>query len=262
MATKRFDNQRVWVTGASSGIGEALARAFVAEGAHVVISARSEDKLQALAAEAPDRYTVVPLDVSEPEQIARVHAAVAEAGPVDILVNNAGITQWSKAQDTQLSVVRRIMEVNFFGTVDLTQRVVKDMLTNGRGQIVVISSINGVLGTPKSTGYAASKHALHGYFDGMRAELTDRGITVTMVCPGFVATGVGARSLTADGSAFGDRARPPKNALRPEELARTTLDAIHAKKREIYPGGREVAGVYLKRFLPGLTAKIVARGVK
>ena len=253
------------MTGASSGIGEALAHAFAREGARVVVTARRKEALDEVAARsaAPDRVVVVPADFEDPEQIAQAHARVAdEVGPVDVLVNNAGLTQWSKAAETSMAVVRRIMEVNFFSAVDLTQRVVQDMLTRGRGHIVVMSSLNGHVGTPKASTYAASKHALQGYFEALRAELSKTEIRVTMVCPGFVDTGVGARSLTGDGDPMGERAKPPKKAIRADAVAAQTLDAVARGRPEIFPGGAEVAGVYLKRLSPRLIRRLIARQVK
>jgi len=251
-------DRRVWITGASSGIGKALAVAASRKGARLVLSARRESVLEEVRERCarPGEHLVQPLDLADPESIHEAAGAVQDAiGAVDVLVNNAGISQRGSAADTEMDVVRRIMEVNFFGTVGLTRAVLPPMIERGRGRVVVVSSLVGKFGTAKRSSYSASKHALHGWFDSLRAEVHDDGIGVTIVCPGFVKTNVVQNALRADGSTIGD---PDKESgLPPEECADAILGAIEDGRDEIYVGGWEIAGVYAKRFAPALFRRLI-----
>jgi dehydrogenase/reductase SDR family member 7B len=151
------------------------------------------------------------------------------------------------------------MEINFFGAVALTKLVLPSMLSRKSGQIVVTSSVMGKLGTPYRTAYAASKHALHGFFDSLRAELWDQGIRVTMVCPGFVRTNISINALKGDGSTFGGMDAAQDAGMDPEDCAKKIVRAIEAERNEVYMGGKEILGVYLQRFVPDLFAKIIRK---
>lgn len=254
-----WDRKRVWITGASSGIGEALARVLDGRGARLVLSARRLARLQAVRAALtrPDTHEVVALDISETER-ADEHAATALAeGPVDVLIHSAGISQRSRAAETELSVDRRLMEVNFFGTVALTKAVLPSMLERGSGHFVVVSSLVGKISTPKRSGYSASKHALHGFFDALRAELHDRGIRVTIACPGFVRTEVSLHALTGDGSEQGTMDEAQEKGMAPEVCAERIVRAAETGKREVLIGGKEVWAVRLHRFFPGLFHRMI-----
>jgi len=255
-------NATVWITGASSGIGEALAYAYASEGASLVLSARSTDKLEEVKANCRGGGSVwiYPLDVSDFDQCERVARRVlAETGGVDILINNAGISQRSRAAETAFEVDRRILEVNFLGTVALTKAVLPHMLERGSGQLVAISSLAGKFSTPLRTAYAASKHALHGFFDGLRAEVEDRGLRVTLVCPGWIRTDVSRNALTATGEKHGKMDAGQTKGMDPDECARRIAKAVRRQKREVYIGGWEIAAVYIKRFFPGLLARLIKR---
>jgi short-subunit dehydrogenase len=158
-----------------------------------------------------------------------------------------------------MDVVRRIMEVNFFGTVAVTQAVLPGMLTRGRGHIVVISSLVGKFGTPQRSVYAASKHALHGFFDSLRAEVHDRGLRVTIICPGFIRTDVSVNALTGDGSQHGTMDDVQAQGMTPAACASRIVRAVEQEKQEAYIGGREVLGVYAKRFVPRLFNRVIRR---
>lgn len=258
----------VWVTGASSGIGEALAITLVDRGARVIVSARRRDRLEALRARAarPDAVHVLPLDVADTEAApAAVQSAIAAFGAVDVMVHNAGISQRSRAADTGLDVDRRVMEVNYFGPVALTKALLPHLLSRrpeqGRAQIAVVSSVVGYVGTPERSAYAASKHALHGFFDSLRAEVHDAGVRVTLVCPGFVATDITVSALRGDGSQHGVRAEKNAGGLTPDACARAIVRAIEQEREEVYVGGREIAGIYLRRFAPSVLSRVV-RSVK
>lgn len=250
----------VWITGASSGIGKALAYELSRRGARLVLSSRREEALEAVRRQCtnPEEHSVQPLDLSDPPSLQEAADTVSEeAGPVDVLVNNAGISQRGTAADTDMEVVRRIMEVNFFGAVQLTKAVLPTMRERNRGHIAVVSSLVGKFGTPQRSSYAASKHALHGWFDSLRAEVHDEGIHVTLVCPGFVRTNVASNALTADGTRMGTEGR--EKGISPEQCATGIADAIEKDKAESYVGGWEVTGIYIKRFLPALFRRFIRR---
>ena len=257
-----FKNKRVWITGASSGIGEALAVAFAQQGAHLILSARNEQELHRVAAAstaAGAASTLVqPLDLAQHDSIpGTVEKVLRQVGKVDILINNGGISQRALALDTTLDVDKKLMNVNYFGTVALTKAVLPTMLTHQLGHIVTITSLTGKFGSPYRTSYAAAKHALHGFFDSLRAELGHTPIRVTLICPGFIKTNVSVNALTGDGSNLGVMDDAQANGMLPEVLARKILRTIERGKEEAYFGGKEVLGVYLKRFFPAYFSKVL-----
>jgi len=257
-----FNGKVVWITGASSGIGEALAYAFAAAGAQVILSARSTDRLKEVASRClnPDRHWVLPLDLSDLSSLGvQAHSVLDTYGRIDILVNNGGISQRSFATETSMETVRRIMETNFFGTVALTGAVLPAMLEKGSGRIVVISSLVGKIGTPLRSTYAASKHALHGYFDSLRAEVQKKGIGVTIVCPGFIRTSISINALTADGSCHGVMDDAQACGMSADLCASRLLKAVAAGRDEVCIGGKELLAVYIKRFFPSLYNRLVLR---
>lgn len=260
--TDDYRNALVWITGASSGIGEACAYDLSRRGARCILSARREEVLHEVRERCarPDEHLVVPMDLSDAESIDAAAAEVKRtAGAVDLMLHNAGISQRSLARETDHAVVRRLMEVNFFGTVRLNQAVLPGMLARQSGHIAVVTSLVGKFGTPLRSAYAASKHALHGYFDSLRAEVYDDGIRITLVCPGFIRTQVSANALTADGTAQGTMDEAQANGLPPAACARAIAEAVLRSKDEIYVGGTEVAGVYLKRLSPTLFNRLIRR---
>lgn len=257
-----FADRLIWITGASSGIGEALALALSDLGARLILSSRHLANLEAVRVRCrnPAKHLVVPLDLSVVSTIKEAAERVREqAGPVDILVNNGGISQRARAMETSLEVDRRLIEVNYLGTVALTKAVLPAMLARKSGHIVVISSVMGKFGTPDRSAYAASKHALHGFFDSLRAEHAGDGIIVTLVCPGYIRTAISINALAGDGSPFGRMDKATAAGLAPAVCASAIIKAIRRRNQEIYVGRREVLGVYLKRFVPGLFSRIITR---
>lgn len=259
-----FKNKRVWITGASSGIGEALTLAFAAQGAHLVISARNEQELNRVAAgclhNGAASVMVQVLDLADHASIPGVAARVLkQVGKIDVLLNNGGISQRSLVKDTALEVDKKIMDVNFFGTVALTKAVLPNMLIHQLGHIVTITSLTGKIGTPLRSAYAASKHALHGFFDSLRAELGETPIRVTLVCPGYVRTNVSINALKGDGSQQKTMDEATDKGMLPEVLAQKILRAIEQGREEVYFGGKEVLGVYLKRFFPAYFSRLIKR---
>jgi NAD(P)-dependent dehydrogenase (short-subunit alcohol dehydrogenase family) len=217
----RFSGQVVWITGASSGIGEAAAHAFAREGAQLVLSSRRPDELERVrrACLRPDDHIVVPLDLAHSETFPAIVADVlARCGNIDVLLNNGGVSQRALAADAALDVERAMMEVNYFGPVALTKAVLPAMRARRSGRIAVVTSVMGYVGTPGRSTYAAAKHALHGYFDSLRAEIWREGIGVTLICPGYVKTAISDNALGPRGEKHGKTtartrpASPPRNA--------------------------------------------------
>ncbi len=239
----RFDGKTVWITGASSGIGAALAQAFSEEGAFLVLSGRREDALQGVAETLPAESLVLPFEATDydvlPERIA---AAWAFKGRVDILVNNAGVTQRSLAMDTAPEVYSTLLNIDLLAPIWLTQLQLGRMAQAGGGHIVAISSVAGRVGAPLRTAYCAAKHGLIGYMDALRAEV-DRlhNIKVTNILPGSVATNVSRNALTADGSLRGRSDAAIDGGDDPMDCARAILDAVAAGVPElIYAKGGEL----------------------
>lgn len=266
MTKRRFEGKVVWVTGASSGIGEALALQLAAEGARLVISARRRELLEALRGRCPrpDDVAILPLDIARTDTAKdNVEKALAAFGKVDVMVHNAGIGQRSLISETSLEEDRRIMEVNYFGVIALTKALLPEMKARGGGHFVVVSSVTGYVGTPFRSGYAASKHALHGFFESLRAEGHREGIAVTMVCPGFVDTDIAIKAIERAGGGevekSATRAKANAHGITAEQCARTMVDGIARHKREVYVGGKEIAGIYARRYAPGLLAMALRR---
>ncbi|HLJ88313.1 MAG TPA: SDR family oxidoreductase [Candidatus Angelobacter sp.] len=257
-----FQQRKVWITGASSGIGEALARAFHSAGANLILSARREEELRRVQGlcGGESRTRILPMDVTQASELPeKSRLASAMFGGIDLLVHNAGVTQRSLVKDTDCSVDRRIMEINFFGPVAITKAVLPEMLERKSGHIVVVSSLVGKFGTPLRSAYAASKHALHGFFDSMRAEVSRSGVRVTIVCPGFIRTDISVHALVGDGSTHGKMDAGQAAGMPADECAARVLRGIANNKEEMYIGGSETRSVYMKRFFPAAFSRRMAR---
>lgn len=260
---KNLNERVVWITGASSGIGRAAAAAFVAEGAFVIVSARRAELLHELATElGEDRVHVLPVDLTASGAVEQaVEDAYAWKGRVDVLINNAGISQRSLAIETSMDVIRRVMEINFFAQVELANLVGRRMREAGSGNITVVTSVTGHVSTPLRSAYAASKHALHGYFDAMRAELVEHNVHVTLVVPGYVQTEIAMKAVTGDGSELGRLEQAHGKGISPEKCAAAMVRGVKRAQREVLVGGPEVASIYIKRFAPGLLYRLLPRAV-
>lgn len=254
-------NKVIWITGASSGIGEALAHALVAKNCRLIISARNEAALQAIKDNYPAaQIEVVPFDLLDFDVAPAVVAkAISFFGNIDVLVNNGGISQRSLIAETDLQVDKKIMEVDYFGTIALTKALLPHFIKNQSGHYVTVTSLMGKFGAPYRSGYCAAKHALHGYFDVLRMEHEKDGIEVTLVCPGFVQTNVAINALTADGSPQAKNSESTENGMELSEFIPKMIRAIEQKKFEVYIAKNEVLGVYLKRFLPKYLHKLVVK---
>jgi len=260
MAT--LSNKVVWVTGASSGIGQALVKVLAEKGAMVILSSRNTEQLNKIQAALPvasrENSSVLTLDLSLPETLVeKANEAIALFGKIDVLIHSGGISQRSMALDTVVDVDRRIMEVNFFSTVALTKAILPSMIANGFGHIVPISSLVGKFGSPYRSGYSASKHALHGFYDSLRAELYMKNIFVTLVLPGFIKTNISINALTEDGKSLNQMDNAQEKGMLAEVCAKKIIKGIEKERNELLIGGKETLGVYVKRLLPNLFAKII-----
>ncbi|MEO1044079.1 MAG: SDR family NAD(P)-dependent oxidoreductase [Pseudomonadota bacterium] len=223
-----FSGKTVWITGASSGIGAALARALAAQGAKLILSGRRQDALDALAAELDTATTSITFDTTDWDALpGAVEKAVAWQGHVDVLVNNAGISQRSLALDTEPHVYKTIIDTDLLAPIWLTQLLLPHMVQHGSGHMIAISSVAGRIGVPLRTAYCAAKHGLIGYSDALRAELSQaHGIGVTTVLPGSVKTNVARNALTGEGEKLGESDEAIENGLDPAECARQILGGV------------------------------------
>ncbi len=258
----QIKNKTVWITGASSGIGKALALACAREqAANIIISARRESELQKVKEACLVHHIncgIVLLDLSDPTSITKaVQSVKTKFNHIDILIHNGGISQRALVKDADIAVDRRIMEVNFFGAVQLTKQVLPLMMQQSQSHIAVISSVVGKFGFPLRSAYAASKHALHGFFDSLRLEMVKYNLGITMICPGRVKTDIAEHALTADGSPHKQSDKAIRKGMDTEKCARKIIKAIKQNKHEVYIGGKEVMMVWFKRYLPQVFFRIV-----
>lgn len=261
-----YKDKVVWITGASSGIGEALALELAKEGARLVLSARRQEELERvkLATQLPnERVMVLPLDVTQFELAPqKVKDIIEYFGQIDIMVHNAGISHRSRVIDTSLEVYRQIMDVDFYSTVVLTKAVLPYMTLQKSGQFIVISSVAGKVGTPMRSGYNAAKHALLGFYDSLRSEVFEDNIRVNVVCPGYIKTNVSINALDSQGKKYGRMDINLEKGMPASECALKILDAARKDKKEVFIGGlTEMAAVYLRRFLPNLLFTMVRKNV-
>lgn len=258
-----FKEKVIWITGASSGIGEHLTYAFADHGAKLIISSRNEKELQRVKNNCRQEAEIViqPLDLTETDSMPSLAKKIIDQfGYINILINNGGISQRALAKETQFEVDKKIIEVNFLGTVALTKAVLPFMIKQQFGQIVVISSITGKVGIPYRSSYSASKHALHGFFDALRAEVHQENIKVTVICPGFIHTNVTINALKGDGSKNNEMAESTKNGMEPDVFAQKAIHAIAKEKEEvIIAAGTERFGPLLKRFAPKILSNYLKK---
>ena len=253
-------NRVVIITGASSGIGLALAKAFADEGAKLALAARSIDKLNNLVSvlgEDGVEAIAVKTDVSSEEDCKNlIEQTKQRFGKIDVLINNAGISMRAAFKDVELDVLRKLMDVNFWGTVYCTKYALPSLLES-KGSIVGISSIAGFIGLPGRTGYSASKFAMHGFLETVRVENLKKGLHVLIAAPGFTASNVRKSALTADGSHQGETPRKEENMMSSEEVAKHVIKAIKKRKRTLiltFVEGKLT--VFLSKIVPGLLDKL------
>jgi short-subunit dehydrogenase len=253
---KTLKSNIVWITGASSGIGEALAMVCAQEGARLVLTARREEELKRVASQTglpEDSILILPADLSDYESIEGLTRQVVDRfGQIDVVFNNAGISSRALAMESPLEIDRRVMDIDYFSVIALTKSVLPHMVSRKSGHLVITSSVMGKIGTPLRSAYAAAKHALHGFFDSIRQEVIDDGIGITMVCPGYIHTQVSVNAITPTGDRFNKMSKNQARGIDPMVLARKMVKAVYRNKRELIVGGKEVLGIYIDRFSPGL----------
>ena len=259
---KDISEKVFWITGASSGIGEALAYALGRMGCRLILSSREKASLEKVKSKCatPDKVNIIELDLADTSNMGVLaQHAIALFGRVDVLVNNAGVSQRSVVAQTSLHVYKKLMDINYLGTVALTKAILPHFIERKEGYFVTVSSLMGKFGSPQRSGYCAAKHALHGFFDVLRMEHQRDGIYVTMICPGFVNTEIAMNALTSDGSPKRSNDHRTSGGMAPGKFAEKMIRAMRRRKFEAYIGGSEVAGVYLKRFFPRLLHWAVLR---
>ena len=259
-----FTDKTVWITGASAGIGLAIAKACAAKGAKLILSSRKKESLEkaALECQGASSIDILPLDLENHIGLDTIVKNNKDLiSQVDILINNGGISQRSDATDTDFMVYKKLMDVNYLGTVRLSLAVLPYFKKRNSGHFVAMSSVAGKFGVPGRTGYSASKMALHGFFDALRAEMTGTDIHVSMICPGYIKTDISKNALTANGSAQGTMDEAQRNGMAVEVLADKVLQAISTHKAEVHIGGfRETRmAVLVSRLFPALFRKIIAK---
>jgi dehydrogenase/reductase SDR family member 7B len=261
-----FKGKTAWITGASSGIGEALAFELARLGSHLILSSRNKEKLDFLAKEITAKFLVdcevVPVDLEENSSILQAVEKVKNLNrKIDILINNAGMSQRSLILETPVEIERKVFELNYFGTITLTKLILPVMIDWGGGLIVVMSSVVGKFGFPLRSAYSASKHALHGFFETLRSELYDKNIRVSIICPGRIATNVSLNAITKDGTSYGKMDDGQAKGLPADKFAKRVVRTMKKERKESIMGGKEVILVYIRRFFPWIYY-ILARKVK
>ena len=255
-------NKIIWITGASSGIGAELAKIYSHRGIKLILSSRNVRALERVKSECyyPESIRILPIDLNDFYAApALVKKAYNIFGRIDILINNAGVSQRSLIVDTQFDVLKKLIEINYLGTVALSRALLPFFLKQGFGHYVVVSSVMGKYGSPFRSGYSAAKHALHGFFDVMRMEHQKDNINVTIICPGFVRTPIAMNSLKGDGSVLGVDDLATRKGLKVEDFARKMVRSVDQKKWEVQFGKKELLGVYLKRLSNKLLHSAVIR---
>lgn len=261
---KFYQNKVVWITGASSGIGEACAYELSKQQAKLILTALEEDVLQKVKEKClqlgANEVCVLAADLCQLENLERLAENAWNCfGKIDLLYNNAGISQRAKTLDTSLDVFHKIMDVNYFAPAILTKAILPKMIENGGGQLAVTTSISGKFGFPLRSAYCSSKHALYGFFETVQAEYFNDNIRVTIVCPGRVQTNISFYALEKDGKRHGKLDAGQAKGVTPEQAAKKIIRAFENKKPEILIGKSELIMVFIKRFFPNLCRKLVRK---
>ncbi|MCL4114034.1 UNVERIFIED_CONTAM: hypothetical protein GTU68_062129 [Idotea baltica] len=256
----RIDRKTIWITGASSGIGEALTYALDKKDCKIIISARRLSELERVKSNCrnKDNIAILEMDIAAIKTTkTKTIEALKIFGKIDILINNAGISQRSLIIDTDVAVYEKLIDVNYLGTIALTKAILPFFIENGSGHFVTVTSLMGKFGSPYRSGYCGAKHALHGFFDVLRMEHEKDEISVTLICPGFVNTDVAKNALTGDGNMQEKNDTATANGLPVAVFAIKMISAIEKKKFESYIGRKEKLAVYLKRFFPKILHRVV-----
>jgi short-subunit dehydrogenase len=258
-----FKGKTVWIIGASSGIGKALSLDFAKLKANLVLSSRNVDALKILqnnCFEYTGECSVIPLDLEDNSSFDALAAEVIRKNrSIDYLIVNGGISQRSLVNETPLTIDRRLMEINYFGNIAITKAVLPFMVKQQSGHIVVVSSIVGKFGFPLRSAYSASKHALHGFYETLRAEHKQDNIKVTIAIPGRVKTNISFNALKKDGSAHQQLDKGQADGISVESCSAQIIKAIRKQKKEVLIGGKELWMVRIRKYFPSLFYKIVTK---
>lgn len=257
-----MEKDLVWITGASNGIGRSMAIHYSQKGHPLILTSRNLKKLEEVSrlcvkngAPKADFYA---LDMESHQEINSVsHKILAKGDIPKIVIHSAGLSQRSLIIDTNMEVYRRIMEVDYFGVIDLSKTILPKMIQSGGGKIVVISSLVGKFSTPLRSGYSAAKHALHGFFDALRTEHKKHNIKVCIICPGFIKTDVSVNALTGTGEKQNRMDDAQAKGMEPALFAKKAIRAIELNKAEVYIGGKETFGVHINRFFPNFFRRVI-----
>lgn len=260
---KDFTGRVAWITGASSGIGEALVYEMVKRGARVIASSNCKPELETVKENCgllKDRVHIACFDLSDTDNIAElVKEQLGITGRVDYLLNIGGISQRASIEETPMSLHRKIMEINYFGTIALTRAVLPYMLAQKEGHLLATSSIAGRFGFPLRSAYSASKQALHGFFETLYLENRHNNIRASVIIPGRVKTNISRHALLADGSEHGKMDPGLEKGISPEAAARTIIKGIIKNKREIKVGGNELIMLYIRKYFPTIFFNIASK---
>jgi dehydrogenase/reductase SDR family protein 7B len=259
---KNYQDKVVWITGASEGIGRALAESLAKEKARLILSARSKDKLEEVAESCRQKgaatTAIISFDLANDDEVDEAcKKALALYGAIDLLLLNAGVSQRAFVSETTIDTFDRIMKINYLSNVRITINVLKPLLKN-KGQIAVVSSLVGKFGSPYRSGYSASKHALHGFYDSLRAEHNNT-LPISLICPGFIKTQLSLHALKGDGKELNEMDNAQAQGMPAEVFAARAIAGIRKGKAEMNIGGKEQLAVYLKRFFPGLFRRLISR---
>lgn len=258
-----FANKTIWITGASSGIGRSLAEELAKNNAKLVLSARRIDVLNDIKSKnnlTDERCLLLPFDAESSNDYDKLTKLVIDKfGQIDYLLNIAGVSQRSLVLDTPLEIDRKIMEINYFAPIALTKSVLKYMISQKSGHILVTSSVVGAFGFPLRSAYSASKHALHGFFETLRAENVDNNIKVTILLPGRVKTNISINAITKDGSKHGVMDPGQAQGISVEKSSKIILNALKKGKKEVIYGGKEKYMVYIRKYLPWLFYRMASK---
>ncbi|WP_296703873.1 SDR family oxidoreductase [Algoriphagus sp.] len=256
-----FQDKVIWITGASSGIGEEMCYQFSELGAKLIISARNEGQLKRVNAQLPRNpgsAMVLPLDLEMISDLAeKVINAISYYGKIDLLINNAGIAVRDFAKNTSIEIDQKLMNINYFGSVALSKGLLPYFEAQESGHIVVVSSLSGKYGVPKLAAYAAPKHALHGFYESLRSELMDTGIFISLIIPGIIQTEITAHAVLGKGENYGKVETAFKKAYPVEKAVRKMIGAIEKRKEEYYVGGPEGFTLWVNRFSPWLLRRLI-----
>jgi len=257
-----FKDKVVWITGASSGIGESLAYEFSRQGAKLIISSRDEMELNRVRNNciSSENIFVLPFDLTSMADIeSSAGLAINKWGRIDYLIHNAGMAARDLVVNTDMSVFRMVMDTNYFGPVTLTKEVLPSMLHAKKGHIVVVSSLSGKFGVPKLSAYAGDKHALHGFFDSLRTETGKTGVKISIIIPGFVNTPILLKAIDGKGTVTGKNLAVNEKGMSAGECAKRMVRAIEKGKRETLIVGYEKLSVYFHRFFPDTFNLVMAK---